>query len=126
MLHSGLVALLLGRIARRASTYPTSAGEYLLCCKAYCRIHNAISTDSRCLIKEPPLTIVGGGSLNISDSKNYTSLMIGTTTGSRSSTRRKNRRSEERMPSCMRPSCPGRAASISSSTRHLASSSKWL
>lgn len=56
----------------------------------------------------------------------YTSLITGTTTGSRSSTRRKNRRNDERMPSCIRPSCPGRAASISSSTRHLASSSKWL
>ena len=56
----------------------------------------------------------------------YTSLMMGTTTGSRPSTRRKKLRREEWMPSRMRVSWPGFAASISSSTRHLASSSRWL
>lgn len=62
-------------------------------------------------------------SISIKIQISYTSLTMGTTTGSRSRTRRKKRRNEARMPSCRRVSWPGRTDSISSSTRHLASSS---
>lgn len=65
-------------------------------------------------------------SIPVKIQKSYTSLTIGTTTGSRSRTRRKKRRNEARMPSCKRVSWPGRTDSISSSTKHLASSSTWL